>query len=133
MNATGCDDSALSPFHTPLRCRVKSAPSTPYTITAAFLPTHIMDVSYHTYGLLFRDSGTGKIHSIAERFEGVEQCYAIAAGREVRVLVRPEEVDDKGATLLARKIATQIEEEVRFPGSIRVTVIRETRSFDVAR
>ena len=73
------------------------------------------------------------LESIAERFEGVEQCYAIAAGREVRVLVRPEEVDDKAATLLARKIATQIEEEVRFPGSIRVTVIRETRSFDVAR
>ena len=70
---------------------------------------------------------------IAERFEGVEKCYAIAAGREVRVFVRPEEVDDKGATLLARKIATQIEEEVKFPGSIRVTVIRETRSFDVAR
>lgn len=73
------------------------------------------------------------LEAIAERFEGVEQCYAIAAGREVRVLVRPEEVDDKGATLLARKIAMQIEEEVRFPGSIRVTVIRETRSFDVAR
>jgi ribonuclease Y len=73
------------------------------------------------------------LEAIAERFEGVEQCYAIAAGREVRVLVRPEEIDDKGATLLARKIAMQIEEEVRFPGSIRVTVIRETRSFDVAR
>ena len=73
------------------------------------------------------------LETIAERFEGVEKCYAIAAGREVRVFVRPEVVDDKGATLLARKVATQIEEEVRFPGSIRVTVIRETRSFDVAR
>lgn len=73
------------------------------------------------------------LETIAERFEGVEKCYAIAAGREVRVFVRPETVDDKGATLLARKVASQIEEEVRFPGSIRVTVIRETRSFDVAR
>lgn len=73
------------------------------------------------------------LETIAERFPGVEKCYAIAAGREVRVLVRPEEVDDKGATVLARKIASQIEDEVRFPGSIRVTVIRETRSFDVAR
>lgn len=70
---------------------------------------------------------------IAERFEGVEKCYAVSAGREVRVFVRPEEIDDKGATILARKVASQIEEEVRFPGSIRVTVIRETRSFDVAR
>lgn len=73
------------------------------------------------------------LETIAERFEGVEKCYAIAAGREVRVFVRPETIDDKGATLLARKVASQIEEEVRFPGSIRVTVIRETRSFDVAR
>jgi len=73
------------------------------------------------------------LETIAERFDGVEKCYAIAAGREVRVFVRPEVVDDKGATLLARKIAAQIEEEVRFPGSIRVTVVRETRSFDVAR
>jgi ribonucrease Y len=73
------------------------------------------------------------LETIAERFEGVEKCYAIAAGREVRVFVRPETVDDKGAALLARKVAAQIEEEVRFPGSIRVTVIRETRSFDVAR
>jgi ribonuclease Y len=73
------------------------------------------------------------LETIAERFEGVEKCYAIAAGREVRVFVRPEQIDDKGATVLARKVATQIEEEVRFPGSIRVTVIRETRSFDVAR
>lgn len=73
------------------------------------------------------------LETIAERFEGVEKCYAIAAGREVRVFVRPETIDDKGATVLARKVASQIEEEVRFPGSIRVTVIRETRSFDIAR
>lgn len=73
------------------------------------------------------------LEAIAERFEGVEKCYAIAAGREVRVFVRPETIDDKGATVLARKVASQIEEEVRFPGSIRVTVIRETRSFDIAR
>lgn len=73
------------------------------------------------------------LETIAERFEGVEKCYAIAAGREVRVFVRPETIDDKGATILARKVASQIEEEVRFPGSIRVTVIRETRSFDIAR
>lgn len=73
------------------------------------------------------------LETIAERFDGVEKCYAIAAGREVRVFVRPETIDDKGATVLARKVASQIEEEVRFPGSIRVTVIRETRSFDIAR
>lgn len=73
------------------------------------------------------------LETIAQSFAGVEQCYAISAGRELRVLVRPEEVDDKNVALLARKIATQIEQEVRFPGSIRVTVIRETRAFDVAR
>lgn len=73
------------------------------------------------------------LEAIAMGFPGVEQCYAIAAGRELRVMVRPEEVDDKGSTILARKIATQIQEEVRFPGSIRVTVIRETRAFDIAR
>ena len=73
------------------------------------------------------------LETIAEAFPGVEKSYAVAAGREVRVFVRPEQVDDVAAPLLARKIANQIEDEVKFPGSIRITVIRETRSFDVAR
>lgn len=69
----------------------------------------------------------------ANSFEGVEKTYAIQAGREIRVFVRPEEIDDLGAMKLAREIADKIEQELKYPGEIKVNVIRETRSVEFAR
>ena len=65
-------------------------------------------------------------------FKGVAQAYAIQAGREVRIIVRPEDIDDLDATRLARDIARKIEESMQYPGQIKVTVIRESRSVAVA-
>ncbi|GAB4482529.1 MAG: ribonuclease Y [Anaerolineales bacterium] len=73
------------------------------------------------------------LEEMANSFEGVSQSYAIQAGREVRIIVRPEEVDDLAATRLARDIAKKIEETMQYPGQIRVTVIRETRAVDFAK
>jgi ribonuclease Y len=74
-----------------------------------------------------------KLESIAASFEGVKKSYAIQAGREVRVLVEPEEVDDNAASMLARNISKKIESELQYPGQIRIVVIRETRSVEYAR
>ena len=74
-----------------------------------------------------------KLENVANGFEGVEKSYAIQAGREVRVIVKPESVDDSGAMLLARDISKKIEESLQYPGQIRVTVIRETRCVEYAR
>lgn len=74
-----------------------------------------------------------KLEKLAESFSGVERCYAVQAGRELRVLVRPEAVDDLAAARLARSLARRIEEEMSYPGQIKITVIRETRAFDYAR
>ncbi|RJP49669.1 MAG: ribonuclease Y [Anaerolineaceae bacterium] len=77
-----------------------------------------------------------RIRSLEEMsmsFEGVQQAFAIQAGREVRVLVKPETIDDLGSTRLARDIAKKIEETMQYPGQIRVTVIRETRSTEYAK
>ena len=63
----------------------------------------------------------------------MEKCYAIQAGREIRVLVKPDNVDDLMASDLARKIATKIEETLVYPGQIKVTVIRESRSIELAQ
>jgi ribonuclease Y len=73
------------------------------------------------------------LETIANSFDGVEQSFAIQAGREVRVIVRPEEIDDVGAARLARDVSKKIEETLQYPGEIRVTVVRETRSSAVAR
>lgn len=74
-----------------------------------------------------------KLEKLCESFDGVEQTYAIQAGREVRIVVKPEVVDDLAATRLAREVAKKIEDELDYPGQIKVTVIRETRSFEFAR
>src|SRR6266700_917957 len=66
-------------------------------------------------------------------FQGVQQSYAIQAGREVRILVKPEQIDDTAAQLMARDIAKRIETELSFPGQIRVTVVRETRAVEYAK
>jgi ribonuclease Y len=73
------------------------------------------------------------LEEIATRHPGVEKVYAMHAGREVRVIVRPEDVDDDGATLLSREIARAVEKELEYPGQIKVTVIRESRATDYAR
>ncbi len=74
-----------------------------------------------------------KLEEIANSFQGVQQSYAIQAGREVRILVKPEQIDDTAAQLMARDIAKRIETELSFPGQIRVTVVRETRAIEYAK
>lgn len=74
-----------------------------------------------------------KLEEISESFEGVEKSYAIQAGREVRVMVQPEKVDDTEAFRLARDITKKIEGELDYPGHIKVTVIRETRAVEYAK
>ena len=74
-----------------------------------------------------------KLEEIANGFPGVERCFAIQAGREVRVLVNPDNVDDQGMLELSDRIARKLEEELQYPGQIKVMVIRETRAIDFAR
>jgi ribonuclease Y len=73
------------------------------------------------------------LEAIADSFEGIDKSYAIQAGREVRVFVKPEEVSDLEAKKMAREIALRIENELKYPGEIRVNVIRENRVIEVAR
>jgi ribonuclease Y len=73
------------------------------------------------------------LQQIALSFPGVERCYAIQAGREIRILVRPEDIDDLASSRLARDVVRKIEEQLQYPGQIKVTVIRETRAVDYAR
>jgi ribonuclease Y len=73
------------------------------------------------------------LEGVAARHTGVEKVYAMHAGRELRVIVKPEEIDDDGATILSRDIAREVERELEYPGQIKVTVIRESRATDYAR
>jgi ribonuclease Y len=72
------------------------------------------------------------LEQLAASHEGVEKVYAIQAGREIRVIVKPQEIDDDGAVLLSHEIAREIEGHLEYPGQIKVTVIRESRAIDVA-
>lgn len=74
-----------------------------------------------------------ELENVATSFKGIEKAYAISAGREVRVFVRPQNVDDLGAIKLARDIATKIESTMQYPGTIKVNVIRETRAVEFAK
>lgn len=86
-----------------------------------------------------RETGTNyvkrleKLEEIASGFNGVDKCYAIQAGREVRVMVKPEQVDDAQAMFLAKDIAKKIEAELEYPGQIKVNVIRESRAVEYAK
>ena len=73
------------------------------------------------------------LEEVANSFQGVEKCYAIQAGREVRIMVKPDEIDDVSASKLARDITKKIQEKLVFPGQIKVVVVRETRSVEYAR
>jgi len=74
-----------------------------------------------------------RIEAIAAERPGVERAYAVQAGRELRIMVVPEQVDDAAALVLAREVARQIEDELTYPGQVRVTVVRETRVTEVAQ
>ena len=74
-----------------------------------------------------------ELEGLAKTFEGTDKAYAIQAGRELRIFVRPQEIDDLAAHKLARNIADRIEEELKYPGEIKVTVIRENRIIEYAR
>jgi ribonuclease Y len=74
-----------------------------------------------------------KLEEIAATFEGVKKAFALQAGREIRVLVEEDQLDDEGALMLARNIARSIEKEMNFPGQIKVNVIREKRAIEYAR
>jgi len=73
------------------------------------------------------------LEEVANAFKGVSESYALQAGREIRIIVRPEEIDDLEASRLARDIAKKVEESLQYPGQIKVTVIRETRAVDYAK
>ena len=75
----------------------------------------------------------GELESLASSFEGVEKAYAIQAGREIRVFVKPENIDDTASQKLAKDIANRIEEELHYPGEIKVTLVRENRFVEYAR
>ena len=74
-----------------------------------------------------------KIEEIAKGFGGVDKAFAVQAGREIRVMVKPEEVNDDGMKIIAREMAAKIQEEVKYPGQIKINVIRESRAVDYAK
>ena len=74
-----------------------------------------------------------KLEEIANSYEGVEKSYAIQAGREIRIMVKPDSVNDEAIHLLARKMTKQIEDELEYPGQIKVSIIRETRAIEYAK
>jgi len=74
-----------------------------------------------------------KLEEIANSFSGVEKSFAIQAGREIRIMVKPEDVSDDGVALIAREIVQKIESELEYPGQIKVNVIRETRAIEYAK
>ena len=74
-----------------------------------------------------------QLEEIANSFEGIEKSYAIQAGRELRVLVKPEQIDDLKSFKIARDIKNKIEAEMQYPGTVKITVIRETRAVEEAK
>jgi ribonuclease Y len=73
------------------------------------------------------------LEDLGNSFQGVAQTYAIQAGREVRIIVKPEEIDDLASLNLAKDVARKIEDSLEYPGQIKVTVVRETRATETAK
>jgi ribonuclease Y len=73
------------------------------------------------------------LEDVASSFQGIGECYAIQAGREIRIVVKPEQIDDLGILRLSKDVARKVEENLEYPGQIKVTVIRETRAVDFAK
>ena len=73
-----------------------------------------------------------KLEEVSKSFPGIASSYAIQAGREIRIMVKPEDVTDEGMKLIAREMAKKIKEEMRFPGQIKINLIRESRAVDYA-
>jgi ribonuclease Y len=74
-----------------------------------------------------------KLEQMALSYKGVEKCYAIQAGREIRIIVKPEDVTDEISSMISRELAKKIESEMTYPGQIKVTVIRESRYVEYAK
>ncbi len=74
-----------------------------------------------------------RLEEISESFEGVEKCYAVQAGREIRIMVKPDKINDDDSVILARNVAKKIETEMEYPGQIKVVIIRETRAVEYAK
>jgi ribonuclease Y len=74
-----------------------------------------------------------RLEKVADGFAGVEKSYAIQAGREIRVMVVPDEVSDQDSSFMASEIAQKVQDELEYPGQIKITVIRETRAVDYAK
>ena len=74
-----------------------------------------------------------KLEEIANSFEGVEKSYAIQAGREIRIMIKPDVINDDGMVMVAKDIVKRIENELEYPGQIKVSLIRETRAVDYAK
>ena len=74
-----------------------------------------------------------QLEAIGNSFKGVDKSYAMQAGREIRVIVKPEEVDDLSSFKIAREIKEKIESEMQYPGTIKITVVRETRAQEEAK
>ena len=78
-------------------------------------------------------SRLSQLEEIGNEIDGVEKTYAVQAGRELRVVVKPEEVDDLAAHKIAREVKDKIEANMKYPGTIKITVVRETRAVEEAR
>ena len=74
-----------------------------------------------------------QLEEIANSFQGVESSFAIQAGRELRMIINPDRVNDDEATVMSREVAKKIEETMQYPGQIKVTIVRETRAVDYAK
>ena len=74
-----------------------------------------------------------ELEKIADSFEGVEKSFAIQAGREIRIIVKPDKISDDKMTLLAKDVAKSVEDEMEYPGQIKINLIRETRVVDYAK
>ena len=81
----------------------------------------------------FENKKRKNLEEICNSYEGVEKCFAVQAGREVRIMVVPEVIDDEKMVIVARQIAQQIETEMDYPGQIKVNLIRESRVTDYAK